>query len=81
MLPMSYLSWQDLSFDQVPGKMQHVLCTGNLCSKEVYERLKGIAKNMHVVRGDLDDNVGFPETKVVRTLLSLCFFTRVFLYL
>jgi hypothetical protein len=50
---------------QVPGKMQHVLCTGNLCSKEVYERLKTIAKNVHVVRGDLDDNVGFPETKVV----------------
>ncbi len=49
--------------------MQHVLCTGNLCSKEVYERLKGIAKNMHVVRGDLDDNVGFPETKVVRMIL------------
>lgn len=49
--------------------MQHVLCTGNLCSKEVYERLKTIAKNVHnvhVVRGDLDDNVGFPETKVVR---------------
>ena len=45
--------------------MQHVLCTGNLCSKEVYERLKTIAKNVHVVRGDLDDNVGFPETKVV----------------
>lgn len=51
---------------QVPNKMQHVLCTGNLCSKEVYERLKTIAKNMHVVRGDLDDNVGFPETKVVQ---------------
>ncbi len=46
--------------------MQHVLCTGNLCSKEVYERLKTIAKNMHVVRGDLDDNVGFPDTKVVQ---------------
>ena len=50
----------------VPGKMQHVLCTGNLCSKEMYERLKTLAKNTHVVRGDLDDNVGFPETKVVR---------------
>lgn len=50
----------------VPNKMQHVLCTGNLCSKEVYERLKTIAKNMHVVRGDLDDNVGFPDTKVVQ---------------
>eukprot|EP00455_Lapot_gusevi_P016884 TRINITY_DN1885_c0_g1_i1.p1 TRINITY_DN1885_c0_g1~~TRINITY_DN1885_c0_g1_i1.p1 ORF type:complete len:159 (-),score=58.78 TRINITY_DN1885_c0_g1_i1:270-746(-) len=46
--------------------MQHVLCTGNLCSREVHERLKTIAKNVHVVRGDLDDNLGFPETKVVQ---------------
>lgn len=38
-----------------PGKIQHVLCTGNLCTKEMYEFLKSIANDVHVVRGDFDE--------------------------
>jgi predicted phosphodiesterase len=38
-----------------PGKIQHVLCTGNLCTKEMYEFLKSIANDVHIVRGDFDE--------------------------
>lgn len=40
---------------QVPGKIQHVICTGNLCTKETYDYLKTIASDVHVVKGDFDD--------------------------
>eukprot|EP01029_Cantina_marsupialis_P029765 TRINITY_DN782160_c0_g1_i1.p1 TRINITY_DN782160_c0_g1~~TRINITY_DN782160_c0_g1_i1.p1 ORF type:complete len:189 (-),score=36.22 TRINITY_DN782160_c0_g1_i1:154-720(-) len=49
----------------VPGKMQHVLCTGNLCTKAVHEDLKKLAPNVHVVKGDFDDDFDFPEEKVI----------------
>ena len=39
----------------VPGKIQHILCTGNLCSKETYDYLKTLASDVHVVRGDFDE--------------------------
>lgn len=42
----------------VPGKIQHILCTGNLCTKESYDYLKTLAGDVHVVRGDFDE-VGF----------------------
>lgn len=44
-----------LSVLQVPGKIQHVICTGNLCTKETYDYLKTIASDVHVVKGDFDD--------------------------
>jgi vacuolar protein sorting-associated protein 29 len=44
----------------VPNKMQHVLCTGNLVVREQLEELKALAPNVHVVRGDFDENVTFP---------------------
>ena len=40
---------------QVPGKIQHILCTGNLCTKETYDYLKTLAGDLHIVRGDFDD--------------------------
>ena len=40
---------------QVPGKIQHILCTGNLCSKETFDYLKTLASDVHVVKGDFDD--------------------------
>ena len=40
---------------QVPGKIQHILCTGNLCTKETYDYLKTLAGDVHIVRGDFDD--------------------------
>ena len=49
----------------VPGKIQHILCTGNLCTKETYDYLKTLANDVHVVRGDMDDNITYPEQKVV----------------
>lgn len=52
----------------VPGRIQHILCTGNLCSKEAYEYLRTLANDVHVVRGDFDDHLGYPinpEQKVV----------------
>lgn len=47
----------------VPGRIHHILCTGNL-SKETYDYLKTLANDVHVVRGDFDDNP-YPEQKVV----------------
>jgi vacuolar protein sorting-associated protein 29 len=51
-----------------PGKIQHILCTGNLCSKETLEFLRGVCpspSDVHVVKGDFDEVSTFPETKVV----------------
>jgi len=39
----------------VPGKIQHILCTGNLCTKESVDYLKTLASDVHVVRGDFDE--------------------------
>eukprot|EP00761_Pharyngomonas_kirbyi_P007195 gb/GECH01007205.1/.p1 GENE.gb/GECH01007205.1/~~gb/GECH01007205.1/.p1 ORF type:complete len:187 (+),score=51.22 gb/GECH01007205.1/:1-561(+) len=41
----------------VPGKIQHILSTGNLCSNEVYEYLKTIAGTVHIAKGNYDDQV------------------------
>lgn len=38
----------------VPGKIQHILCTGNICTREQYDYLKTIAPDLHMVRGDFD---------------------------
>lgn len=50
---------------QLPGKLQHILCTGNLCSKEQMEFFRTLAPKVHVVAGDFDDDTSLPETKVV----------------
>lgn len=39
----------------VPGKIQHILCTGNLCTKESYDYLKTLAGDVHIVRGDFEE--------------------------
>lgn len=39
----------------VPGKIQHILCTGNLCAKDTFDYLKTIAADVHVVKGDFDE--------------------------
>jgi len=49
----------------VPNKMKHVLCTGNIGNKEQYEELKSLAPNVHVVRGDVDDDASLPEHKII----------------
>lgn len=47
--------------------MQHVLCTGNVCSKSVDDYLHTLANSVHIARGDLDDSTaGYPDSKVVK---------------
>ncbi len=51
----------------VPGRIQHILCTGNLVTRESFEYLKTLATDVHIVRGDLDDEGSggaWPEQKV-----------------
>ncbi|XP_053992232.1 vacuolar protein sorting-associated protein 29-like [Hylaeus volcanicus] len=38
----------------VTDKISHVLCTGNLGSKEIYSFIHKIAPNVHIVLGDMD---------------------------
>jgi len=40
----------------VPNKTQHVLCTGNLCTREQHDFLRSLAQSVHIVRGDMDDS-------------------------
>lgn len=39
----------------VPGKIQQILCTGNVCDKETFEYLRSVANDVVVVRGDYDE--------------------------
>ncbi|KAK7030426.1 Vacuolar protein sorting-associated protein 29 [Paramarasmius palmivorus] len=39
----------------VPGKIQQILCTGNVCDKETYEYLRTISPDVHIVKGDYDE--------------------------
>ncbi|KAF5309571.1 hypothetical protein D9619_012421 [Psilocybe cf. subviscida] len=48
----------------VPGKIQQILCTGNVCDKETYEYLRTISPDVHVVRGDFDES-GFPLSMTI----------------
>jgi len=50
----------------VPGKMQHVICTGNIGTTEQYDEIRELAPNVHVVAGDFDLQTSFPETRVVQ---------------
>ena len=50
----------------LPGRIQLILSTGNLCTKESYDYLKTLALNVHVVKGDFDDaSLNYPLEKVV----------------
>lgn len=48
----------------VPGKIQQILCTGNVCDKETYEYLRTISPDVHVVKGDYDESP-FPMSVTV----------------
>ena len=53
----------------VPGRMQYVLSTGNIGSRETTEWLENLASaksQMHTVKGDFDEQPNLPETKVVQ---------------
>ncbi|KAK3223095.1 hypothetical protein Dsin_010120 [Dipteronia sinensis] len=49
----------------VPGKIQHIICTGNLSIKEVHDYLKSLCPDLHVTRGECDEDSRFPETKTL----------------
>jgi len=50
----------------VPGRVQTVLCTGNLCVKEMYEYFKTLTADVHCVKGEYDDwNKDLPDTDVI----------------
>ncbi len=51
----------------VPNKMQHVICTGNI-AREQFNEFCALAPNVHVVRGDFDneETLPFPEVQVVQ---------------
>ncbi|KLO16092.1 Metallo-dependent phosphatase [Schizopora paradoxa] len=44
----------------LPGKIQQIICTGNVCDKETLEYLRTVAPDVNVVRGDYDENPAFP---------------------
>lgn len=49
----------------VPGKIQHVLSPGNLCIKEVRDYLKTVCGDVHVTKGEFDEEAFYPDTKIV----------------
>ena len=51
----------------VPGKIQHVLCAGNLTSKEGVDFLRNLAGDVHVVRGESDwSQNNWPDGKFIK---------------
>ncbi|KAJ6565718.1 Metallo-dependent phosphatase-like protein [Mycena sp. CBHHK59/15] len=56
----------------VPGKIQQILCTGNVCDKETYEYLRTISPDVNVVKGDYDESTTFPSSiTVVHTPIKI----------
>ncbi|KAK0528016.1 Vacuolar protein sorting-associated protein 29 [Tilletia horrida] len=49
----------------VPGKIQQIICTGNVCDKETYDYLRTVAGDVHVVKGDFDENPHFPQSLTI----------------
>lgn len=49
----------------VPGKIQQILCTGNLTDRETFDFLRRIAPDLHVVKGECDENMNLPLSKIV----------------
>ncbi|NXE06945.1 VPS29 protein, partial [Lophotis ruficrista] len=50
----------------VPGKIQHILCTANLCAQQSYGYLRTLAGDTPVVRGDSEvTSLSYPEEKAV----------------
>ncbi|KAJ3570790.1 hypothetical protein NP233_g4167 [Leucocoprinus birnbaumii] len=49
----------------VPGKIQQILCTGNICDQETFDYLHTISTDVHVVKGDYDEGSNFPSSITV----------------
>ncbi|SCV70018.1 BQ2448_1412 [Microbotryum intermedium] len=49
----------------VPGKIQQILCTGNVCDRETWEYLRTVAPDLRGVRGEYDENPALPPSMVL----------------
>ena len=49
-----------------PNKINHILCLGNMGSKDQYEWLKTLSNNFYCVKGDYDFDESLPEKKCVQ---------------
>ncbi|KAI9206088.1 vacuolar protein sorting-associated protein 29-like protein [Polychytrium aggregatum] len=49
----------------VPGKIQQIISTGNLCTRETLDYLRTVAGDVVCVRGDFDEDSTFPLTQVI----------------
>ncbi|CAG8495077.1 4389_t:CDS:2 [Paraglomus brasilianum] len=49
----------------VPGKIQQIICTGNVCDKETFDYLRTVAADIHIVRGDYDEFANWPLSKII----------------
>ncbi|CAN8061801.1 unnamed protein product [Agarophyton chilense] len=47
-----------------PGKIQFILCTGNLCSTEIEQYLHSLGPEAQIVAGDMD-STAYPEKAIV----------------
>ena len=54
-----------VNYSEVCKKNLSLLVLGNLCTKESFDYLKTLANDVHIVRGDFDENTAWPEQKVV----------------
>ncbi|KAK4054282.1 Vacuolar protein sorting-associated protein 29 [Microbotryomycetes sp. JL201] len=50
----------------VPGKIQQIVSTGNICDRETWEYLRGIAPDLRAVKGDFDEGSTLPPSLVVQ---------------
>ncbi|GBB88682.1 hypothetical protein RclHR1_15240003 [Rhizophagus clarus] len=49
----------------VPGKIQQIICTGNVCDKETFDYLRTVAADIHIVKGDYDEFPNWPLSKII----------------
>ncbi len=49
----------------VPGRINHIVCTGNLACRDAYEYLRSLASDLHIVRGDFDIDANYPDQKII----------------
>jgi vacuolar protein sorting-associated protein 29 len=54
----------------VPGKIQHVLCTGDLCDRETYDYLRAICHDVVVVKGARDDESAASRPERIVTVVG-----------
>ncbi|CAO1629177.1 unnamed protein product [Parajaminaea phylloscopi] len=50
----------------VPGKIQQVICTGNVCDRETWDYLRTVAPDVKGVKGDFDESPHLPQALVIQ---------------